>query len=52
MSSHVLYHHSRHDLHPLKVMFAGGVAGVLYWIMIPVDILKTRLQIGEVFIKL
>ncbi|XP_065902810.1 mitochondrial carnitine/acylcarnitine carrier protein-like isoform X2 [Dysidea avara] len=34
-----------HDLNPLKVMFAGGVAGVLYWIMIPVDILKTRLQI-------
>jgi len=29
-------------------MFAGGVAGMFYWMIIPVDILKTRCQIGEV----
>ena len=39
---------SHHNLHPLKVMFAGGVAGMFYWMIIPIDILKTRCQIGEV----
>lgn len=32
---------------PLRTMFAGGVAGIINWIIaIPPDVLKSRLQTG------
>ena len=34
-------------LSPLRTMFAGGVAGIVNWLIaIPPDVLKSRLQTG------
>lgn len=34
-------------LSPLRTMFAGGIAGIVNWIIaIPPDVLKSRLQTG------
>lgn len=34
-------------LSPLRTMFAGGMAGIVNWIIaIPPDVLKSRLQAG------
>ena len=39
---------SRKDLSPLRIMVAGGFAGVFNWLVaIPPDVLKSRLQIGK-----
>ena len=41
---------SRKDLSPLRIVVAGGFAGVFNWIVaIPPDVLKSRLQIGKLF---
>ena len=35
-------------LSPLRTMFAGGMAGIVNWIIaIPPDVLKSRLQTGN-----
>ena len=37
-------------LSPLRTMLAGGLAGIANWIIaIPPDVLKSRLQTGEIF---
>lgn len=36
---------SRSDLSPMRIIFAGGMAGVFNWLVaIPPDVLKSRLQ--------
>lgn len=38
-------------LSPLRTMLAGGVAGIVNWIIaIPPDVLKSRLQTGLLFV--
>ena len=38
---------SRSDISPLRTLFAGGMAGILNWVVaIPPDVLKSRLQIA------
>ena len=39
---------SHRDLNPLKTLVAGGIAGSLCVIGIPVDTLKSRYQTGEI----
>lgn len=39
---------SRSDLSVGRTLFAGGMAGMCNWgVCIPVDVLKSRFQIGE-----
>lgn len=41
------------ELSPLRTIFAGGMAGVFNWIVaIGPDVLKSRLQTGNLFLKL
>ena len=40
--------YSHRDLNPLKTIVAGGIAGSLCVIIIPIDTLKSRYQTGEV----
>ncbi|KDO31746.1 hypothetical protein SPRG_03666 [Saprolegnia parasitica CBS 223.65] len=40
---------SRHDLHPLAVMLAGGAAGSTGWSFVfPADVIKSHMQIGHI----
>ena len=40
--------HRREHLHPLSILFAGGMAGVFFWVVAIVpDTLKSRLQTGR-----
>jgi len=44
---------SHHDLSPLRVLLAGGTAGIFNWLScIAQDTLKSRYQIGECYIIL
>ncbi|OQS03618.1 Mitochondrial Carrier (MC) Family [Thraustotheca clavata] len=39
---------SRHELHPLAVMLAGGASGSTGWSFVfPADVIKSHMQIGE-----
>ena len=41
---------SHRDLSPLKTILAGGIAGCLCVVAIPVDTLKSRYQTGEIMV--
>ena len=48
MNNNLLCFFSRKDLSPLRIVVAGGFAGVFNWLVaIPPDVLKSRLQTGK-----